>query len=229
MTRALFALLLVAAPTAVLAGRPLTTEDASVLDDKRCQFEAWIDRGRDASQAWLAPACNLGAGIEWQAGIARTRESGRSFTTSTYAQAKGLFKEIDEASRWGVGWVVGVNRDPRREAQRGWKDPYALMPVSVAVGDALVHANLGLSRNRAERRDTSVWGAALEIPGARVTWLAEAFGEGSEKPFVRAGARIGVVKDVFEVDVTIVGRPGGTREERYLSLGVFWQSGRFLP
>jgi hypothetical protein len=230
VTRALFALLLIAASTAALAGRPLTTEDASVLDDKRCQVEAWIDRGRDASQAWLAPACNFGGGIEWQAGIARTRESGRSVTTATYAQAKGLFKEIDDASRWGVGWVVGVNRDPRREAQRGWKDPYALVPASFAAGDALIHANLGWSRDRAERRDRSIWGTAIEVPGgARVTWLAEAFGEGSQKPFLRAGARIGVVKDVFEIDVTIVSRPGGTREERYISLGVFWQSGRLLP
>ena len=230
MTRALFALLLIAAPTASLAGRPLTTEVASVLDDKRCQVEAWVDRGRDASQAWLAPACNFGAGIEWQAGLGRTRESGRSVTSATYAQAKGLFKEIEDASPWGVGWVVGVNRDPLREVQRGWKDPYALVPASVAVGEALIHANLGWSRNRAERRNTSVWGAALEIPaGARVTWVAEAFGEGSEKPFLRGGARISLVKDMFDIDVTVVSRPGGTRQERYISLGVFWQSGRFLP
>ena len=230
MKRALFALLLVAAPTASLAGRPLTTEDASVLEDQRCQVEAWIDRGRDASQAWLAPACNFSAGIEWQAGIARTRESGRSFTTATYAQAKGLFKESDDASPWGVGWVVGINRDLLRETHRGWKDPYVLVPASVALGDVLIHANLGWSRDRAERRDRSIWGAAIEIPaGTHVTWVAEAFGEGSEKPFLRAGARIGVVKEVLDIDVTVVSRPGGTREERYISLGVFWQSGRFLP
>ena len=230
MTRLVFALLLFAAPTACLAGRPLTTEDASVLEDKRCQLEAWIDRARDSSQSWVVPACNFGAGIEWQAGIARARESGRGFTSATYAQAKGLFKEIDDASAWGVGWVVGVNRDPLRETRRGWKDPYALVPVSIALGDALVHANVGASRNRAERRTRSMWGAALEIPGgAHVTWVGEAFGEGSEKPFLRAGARIGLVKDVLDLDLTVVSRPGGTREERYLSLGVFWQSGRFLP
>lgn len=230
MRRALFALLLAAAATASFAARPLTTEDASILDDKRCQVEAWIDRGRDVSQAWLAPACNFGGSIEWQAGIARTREAGRSFTSATYAQAKGILKEIDDASPWGAGWVVGVNRDPPRQARRGWKDPYALLPGSVAVGDALLHANIGWSRNRAERRDTAVWGAAVEIPGgARATWVAEAFGEGSERPFVRAGARIGVVKDVFDIDVTFVSRPGGAREERYICLGLFWQSGRFLP
>ena len=38
-----------------------------------------------------------------------------------------------------------------------------------------------------------------------------------------------LVKDVLDLDLTVVTRPGGTREERYLSLGVFWQSGRFLP
>ena len=230
----LLAPLLVTAPATTFAGRPLTTEDASVLEDKRCQLEAWVDRTREASVAWLVPACNFGRGIEWQAGVARARESGRGFTSAAYAQAKGLFKDIEGASPWGVGWVAGITRDPLRESRRGWQDPYVLVPASVALGDAmgaaLLHANLGWTRNRAERRDTAIWGVALEVPGpAQLTWVGEAFGEGAARPFFRGGARWSVVKDAFDVDLTIVSRPGATREERYLSLGVFFQSGRFLP
>ena len=212
------------------AGRPLTTEDASVLEHGRCQVESWVDRGDEITDAWLAPACNVGLGIEWQLGLGRTRFAGRWSTSQTYAQAKGLFKEIDEGSPWGVGWVLGVAREPLRETRRGWHDPYVLVPASLAVGEALVHANVGVLRNRAEQRDIVIWGAAFELPaGERLTWVGEAFGESSERPFLRAGARFNIVKDVFDIDLTVVARPGGTREERYISLGVFWQSGRFLP
>jgi len=230
LRRALLLLTLLAAAGAALAGRPLTTEDADVLGDKRCQVESWIDRTSDTSIAWLAPACNFGLGIEWQVGFSRSRVAGQSFASESYAHAKGLFKAIDEHSRWGVGWVVGIARDPLRETRRGWQDPYVIVPATVALGDVLVHANLGWSRNRAEARDRSIWGAAVEVPGGeRLTWVAEAFGEGSGNPFLRGGVRMNVVKDVFDVDLTVVSRPGGVREERYISLGVFWQSGRFLP
>jgi hypothetical protein len=230
LRRALLAFTFLAAAGTVFASRPLTTEDADILGDKRCQLESWVDRGDDHAIAWLAPACNFGLGIEWQAGLSRTRASGRTFASESYLQAKGLFKEIDAHSRWGFGWVVGIARDPLRATRRGWQDPYVIIPASAAWGDALVHANLGWSRNRAEGRDRSIWGAALEVPGGeRLTWVAEAFGEGPGNPFLRGGVRVRLVKDVFEADLTIVSRPGGTREERYLSLGVFWQSGRLLP
>ena len=230
VSRLLAAGLVLAAGTPALAGRPLTTEDASVLDHGRCQVEAWVDHGDDLTTGWLVPACNFGLGIEWQVGAARTRVDSRWSTSQTYAQAKGLFKEIDDGSPWGVGWVVGVAREPLRETHRGWHDPYVLVPASVAFGEVLVHANLGWLRNRAEGRDYTLWGAAVEVPGGeRLTWVAEAFGAGSGNPFLRAGARFSLVKDVLDLDLTVVTRPGGTREERYLSLGVFWQSGRFLP
>lgn len=58
---------------------------------------------------------------------------------------------------------------------------------------------------------------------------AEVFGENAERPFVRAGVRLRLVKDELDLDLTVVARPGGTRDERFVSLGVFWQSGRWLP
>ena len=221
---------LVALSGSAFAGRPLATEDASVLEEKRCQVEAWIDRARTASESWLAPACNFGGGIEWEAGFARGRESGRSFDTQSYAQVKGLLRELDDASTWGLAWVAGISRDALRESRRGWQDPYALLAVSVQSGTVLLHSNIGWTRDRARRRDIALWGVATEVAaGERITWVGEAFGAGSEKPFLRGGARLSVVKDTVEVDLTVVNRPGGTRQERYISLGVFWLSGRFLP
>jgi len=208
-------------------GRPLSTEDASVLEAGRCQVEAWIDRSRDESVGWLAPACNVGANIEWQVGGARTRADGAHRFSEAYAQAKTVFTAED--APWGVGLVVGVARRPLQEAHRGWVNPYAIVPLTFAVGEAAIHLNAGWGRDRLEQRNVTLWGIAAEVPvGERVALVGEAFGENSERPFLRGGVRLSVVKDVFDVDLTIARKPGGTRDERFVSLGVFWQSDRFL-
>jgi hypothetical protein len=208
-------------------GRPLSTEDAAVLEEGRCQVEAWIDRGRDESVGWFVPACNAGANIEWQAGGARTRADGVHRFTEAYAQAKTVFTPPDAA--WGVGLVAGVTRRPLQEAHRGWVNTYVIVPVSIAIGDAALHLNAGWARYRHEDRNVTLWGVAGELPaGEGLTLVAEAFGENSQRPFLRAGGRWAVVKEVLDLDLTVVAKPGGTRDERFVYLGVFWQSDRFL-
>ena len=36
-------------------GRPLTTDDAAIVEDKACLLETWGDRSRDATIGWAAP------------------------------------------------------------------------------------------------------------------------------------------------------------------------------
>ncbi len=108
MTRAalLVALLL---PGIALAGRPLSTEDASTLDDKACQLESWVDRTRgDTTHLFVVPACSY-FDTEFQLGAARTRESGSSFTSATFFQAKHAFRSVDDGA-WGIGLVAGLAR-----------------------------------------------------------------------------------------------------------------------
>ena len=215
--------------TPALAGRPLSTEDASVLEEGRCQVESWVDRSREDTNAWLVPACNFGAGIEWQVGGARQWAEGTGKFAAADAQAKTVFKPITDESPWGIGLVAGVVKDPKDEDHRGWEHPYAIVPLTFAAGEALIHLNAGWARNNHDRRSATLWGIAGELPATeRLTLVAEAYGENSSRPFLRAGGRYSVVKDVFDVDLTIVTRPGGDRSERFVSLGVFWQSGRFL-
>ena len=227
MRAVLWALLAVSLPA--IAGRPLTTDNASVLDDKRCQVESWWDRSRESSQAWLVPACNFGGGIEWQLGTARTRAEGDSHFSAAYLQAKTVLRSLDPSS-WGAGVAAGLMRHPANQRFRGFENPYVNVPVSFAVGSGLVHVNAGWNRDREARRDVTTWGVAGEMPVTpRVTAVAEAFGRNREHPFLRAGGRVSVIRDSLDLDLTLVTRPGGTRDERFVSLGVFWQSGRFLP
>ena len=208
-----------------LGGRPLSTEDASTLADKHCQVEAWVDSSRDYTQSWLVPACNFGAGIEWQVGGARTREEGRSAFSEAYFQAKTVLRSLDD-SPWGYGVVGGVVRRPLAESHRGWENPFVLVPVSIAVGaGALVHMNVGAFRDRAESRTVTLWGVAGEAPVAPRTHLvAEVFGENASRPFLRAGIRFSAIADRLDLDLTAVARPGGTRDERFVSIGLTWVS-----
>ena len=225
-----FWVLLVALPAH--AGRPLTTDDAAIVDAKACQLEAWVDRGKDATTGWLVPACNFGLDTEIQAGFGRTRADGETRFSEAYLQAKTLLRAMTEHEPWGVGLVVGVARHPHNETQRGWSNPYVLVPFTQLICNTPLtfHAQVGWSRDRETRRDVTVWGAALETEvGKRLTLFGEVYGQNSEKPFVRIGGRWSAIKDRLDVDLTWVTRLGGASEERFLSLGLTWQSGVFLP
>ena len=222
--------LLLALALPAMGARPLTTDDAAVAEDKSCQVESWIDRARDASTGWVVPACNFGAGIEWQMGFARTREDGESHHSEAFAQVKTLLRTPRDDSPWGVGLTMGLTRRPLAQSHRGFENPYVLVPVSFTAGDLTIHIQPGWARDRELRRDVTVWGIAGEYSATeRLVVLAETFGENAARPYVRAGVRYVVVKDRFEVDLTYVTRAGGLREERYVSLGLAMFSGPILP
>jgi hypothetical protein len=220
-------------PGLALAGRPLSTEDASTLDDKACQLEAWADRTRgNVSDFNFVPACSV-FDTEFQLGAIRTREAGSTFTSATYFQAKHAFRNVDDGA-WGIGLVAGLARSLEREAKNDWGDPYFIVPVSFGLGEdkdtrALLHLNIGTTRNRAEARNLTIWGIAIEKPvTARLTLLAEGFGENTRDPFIRAGGRYTVI-DKFDVDLTYVTRAGGEKADRFWSFGFHWETSPFLP
>ncbi len=213
-------------PVCANAGRPLATEDASILEPGACQLELWVDRSREARDAWAAPACNFGGGIEWQVAGARTFEQGRGALSAALVQAKTVFRSVDD-SPWGIGFIAGATRFPRRETETGWGDPYVLVPASMKIGegDNLVHANIGWLRDRSGQRNLTLWGVAFEAPmGESLTLLGETYGENSRNPFLRIGGRINAVKDQLDFDLTYVVRQGGTRAERFISLGLYYKT-----
>lgn len=214
----------------VLAGRPLLTEDAAILDEKRCQLDAWGDHGREARVAWLAPACNIGAGIEWQAGFARERKEGDYRHVEAYAQGKALLRTVRVDSPWGVGVIAGVTRRRHSESRGGWRSPYVQIPVSFDLGNLLVHVQPGWTRDADARRDFALWGVAAEYPASeRLTLLAEAFGQERERPWSRAGLRWTAINDTLHLSLTYVARIDGRPAERYANAGFTWQSPPFLP
>jgi hypothetical protein len=218
-------------PLAAFAGRPLSTEDADSLDDKACQVEAWIDRSRVETQAWMVPACNFGLGIEWQFGFSRSWSEGTSRFPEAYVQGKSVWGTLREGG-WGVGVVGGVVRRANEPEASGWENPYAIAIFSSAVGTAgtNVHLNLGWARDAAQKQNSTLWAAAVEHPlPAGVTLLAESFGNDRDKPFFRVGGRYAAIKDRLDLDLSFVTRSGGNKSDRFISLGLHAQADRFLP
>lgn len=216
----LLPILLAVAPKAH-AGRPLGTEDASVLEQGRCQLEAWVDRTREGtSTAWTVPACTIGLGIEWQAGAARTREGGESRFSEAYVQGKRVLLSPDEHPV-GVGVVAGLIRRPLNENHRGWNHPFVLIPLTHNLTDTtLLHGNFGWARDREGNRDLAIWGIAAETAITPAwTVLAEAFGENRERPCFRVGARWTAIPNRLDLDLSAVARSGGTRSDRLISVG----------
>ena len=217
------------ASIAAHAGRPLSTEDAATLEDKACQVEAWVDRSRVETRAWAVPACNFGWGVEWQAGFARSRADGHSEFSESYVQGKKVLVAPTEGTA-GFGIVAGVARFVRRETYRAYDDPYAIVPVTwIMSADTSMHFNLGWTRDRNAKSDSTLWGVAGEHAIThKITLVAEAFGTDRERPFGRIGARLNAAKGL-DFDFTVVGRSGGSSADRYLSIGLTWASSPFLP
>ena len=218
------------ASLAAYAGRPLTTEDAATLEDKACQVEAWIDRGSDFTSAWAVPACNFGWGIEWQAGFARRKdEAAPTSYDESYFQAKKVLVAPTEGG-WGYGLVVGVSRFLHRPSHRGYDDPYVIVPVTwTPDAPTAIHLNIGWTRDRDQKIDSTLWGIAGERNiTERVTLVGEVFGDDRTRPFMRVGTRINAMKGL-DFDLTYVTRSGGTSADRYISLGLTWASVPFLP
>src|SRR5262249_14686025 len=145
---------------------------------------------------------------------------------------KAMWQAVDN-NPWGLGIVVGLLRHVQQEEVGGWENPYVVVPLSFRPGGlegTLVHVNLGWLHDRLEHRDKTLWGLAFgALVGQRVTLLGEAFGENANRPFLRFGGRFNAIKDQLDFDLTFVTRSGGTRDERFISVGLYWQTGRVLP
>jgi hypothetical protein len=211
-------------------GRPLTVEDASVVEDHGCQVEAWIDRSREATTGWIVPACNFFWNTEWQAGFARSRE-GQTRFSDAYVQAKTLLREVKDDA-WGFATVVGATRHPLNAVHRGYDNPYALAVLTVPVGKAptLLHGQVGWLHDREKSRDVALWGIAAESPvHPSLALLGEVFGENGNRPFWRVASRWTAIPNRLDVDLSFLSRAGASTAERFVSVGVTWQTGRLVP
>jgi len=203
--------LLVAAPSA-LAGRPLQTEDAGVLEPRSCEVEGATLRTRAAGvtarDSTLALAC--GFGLSSQAGIAisRSQASGeRARAAELFGKTRLRQGQGDETPALTLAWALGMSRTDG--AAEGWQQANRELNLvySAPAGPGSVHLNLGHARDQASRLRSTTWGAAYEHEGVDaggVKWqpMAELFGDDREGAWWNLALRATVVPDRVFVDLS---------------------------
>lgn len=192
--------------SAARAAGPFITDDAGVLDQGRCQVEAFTrsETAYAGSEEWLLPACNF-FGPELTLGRNRIEGENR-----TIVQAKFPLRPL-ERGRPGFALSLGSFGG----------DPYVngIASFPLAREGAAVHANLGMIRHA--DADHGTWGVGIELPLPPPRWsgVVESFGERGAKPTLQLGIRFGLVEDRLQLSATS-GHQGSRPERRFYSFGV---------
>ena len=99
------------------AGRPLVTDDATIVDPRSCQLEAWFQRAQDgAIERWALPACNVGGKLELTLGGARLSDNRRT-ANAGLIQAKTVLRPL-EPGGWGLALSLADQFDPQSRPER---------------------------------------------------------------------------------------------------------------
>lgn len=225
--RRLLPLLLGLVVDAALAGEPLATDDASVLDQGTCQFEAWHRWSNSGGHVgWLVPACSVTDQVELGVGWARYREPDESGHTLFLLQAKTvLYRSPDD--RWSAGAVASAVHDTGRTTRRkGIHEAAALGLLSFnALDETLrLHVNAGVIYNHGEYT-TAAWGTAFEYD-FREGWTAmgELFRDAPGRPSYQVGLRYLLITDRVELFVSGGDRLHGGSDTWFAKFGVRFQT-----
>lgn len=197
-----------------MAGRPLVTDDAAIVDAHACQLEAWLHAEGDARTFWGLPACNPTGNLEITLGAAIPAGGETQPLRSQLFQLKTLLRPR-QADGWGLGLALGLQRVVRDGARH---EAYAYLAASrsLARDDTLLHFNLGALHRGATPALT--WGIALDRQVHERLWISlETFGENRGRAHYQLAVRHALMPDRLQVDASYGGHFGGGA--RTVSLG----------
>jgi hypothetical protein len=223
--RAACACLLACAAIPALAGRPMTVEDAAIVDPGQCQLETYAQHAPESNlnEYWATPACNIGGSWELAAGAAWMEDQIRT-THYGRLQAKTVFRPL-MAGGWGIGLVLAN----QFRAGRGLDGELsANVPLSFSLRDdsILLHLNAGLLRAvRAPRRIDTTWGVGAEFKlNERHSLTAEAYGQQRYGTRYQFGYAHALIPDHLQIDATWGRRLARGGKEPVLTLGLVLQN-----
>ncbi len=218
---AVLAIALAATAAVAHAGRPLDTEDATILDEGWCQLESWVFGSRSTTRYWLVPACNPFGNLELQVGYAREQPDGAPGHNDYLLQAKTLLKPL-EANGWGIGLSASAVRfGSDVERTSGYT---ALLIVSRSLADDRVrlHGNAGALYTQRTRRTSGLWGLAGEFDVTeRVTVLGEVVGVSGEGRLAQVGGRVWLVPERVSLDGTVGRSDFSGSTETIFTFGIY--------
>jgi hypothetical protein len=190
------------------AGRPMTTDDASITPMGECQLQSWVQRTNGMGELWLLPACSplarmeitLGGALRW------SDRSGRS-TLNTLGTMQFKFLLRDYApGEWGAAFSLGQSRGGADAAEdRVDARPFNLVTSYQAADKAFnLHFNVGVRRDEAHNETHATWAAAYEHhPADRLGAFVEVIGESAKPASLQTGFRYDVIPEHVSMNFTI--------------------------
>lgn len=213
------------ATSPALAGRPLQTEDAGVLERGACEIEAVLEQAGPAAARvrgqGLGAGCGVGAGVQLGASLAAERADGERSRGAALG-AKWRLAGGDD----GPQLTLTAGADWLKAGGSGWQQAGAGLGLvaTLPVPGGAVHAAVAHGRDRPGRRDTTSWGLAWELDeralGA-LAWapMAELLGDDRDGAAFNLGLRLALQADRLWLDASWGRRLAGERE-RLVTLGL---------
>jgi hypothetical protein len=222
LARSALALLLAAAGTHAMAGRPLGTEDAGTNPQAQCQIEAWVDAAAEGKATHLAPACGLIDGLELGAEWIKASPSDE--------QPQGRALALKWAPEWLAwqGWRFGAKVATVSSKAPGESSWHQAATGAMAIASLpldpqwTLHLNLGRQRNKLEQVSSNTYGAALVwTPHERWVVFGELNGDSKTPAHQSVGVRYWLLPDQLGLDVT-GSRSNATPDSRCWGVGIGW-------
>lgn len=184
-------------PAAALAGRPLITEDAGVLERGACEVEGFHAQASAGGSSALANSLQLGCGLGLNSQIALAAATTRAGSDRERGLAlggkTGLWQaEGDDAPALTLAWGLAWSR-PDGQSRRHAGTALNLVYSAPAFAGTTWHANLGHARDEIARQRSTTWAFALEHEGfdvgVKLAPMAELAGDDREAPLWNLGLR----------------------------------------
>ena len=213
----------------LLAGQPMVTDDAAIVDDKACQVETWMDRNAESATYWILPACNFTGNLELTVGGGWRHKARSTRNSQVVLQGKTIFKSLD-ANGWGLGLVAGTlwHQGTDRRAH----ELYSYLPVSLSFNDdrIMVHGNLGWNRDSEKRVSHLQWDIAAEAVVVKpLSLFGEVFGKEQGHPSFQFGFWYWIVPERMNINAAYRNRFGAPAGGYWFSVGLSFFSIPFLP
>lgn len=209
-----------------VAGRPLSTEDAGVLDPGSCELESYLGLSREpASPDSRLQSVQLGCGAVEGTQLALLHQRGRSGATRTRSLAVAGKTRLHDGGEahpsWALAWGLGQTDDGSGaglRADQAYLNGVASWPLSAHL---MLHGNLGWSHSRLAGQSRTSWAVALEKAATdHLDLMGELFDDDrSHSPWLQLGLRWAVLPDRLWLDASQGWQSGGTRA-RAFTLGL---------
>jgi hypothetical protein len=212
------------------AGRPFATEDAGVLEQRRCEVESYRTATRDKSPAresqwWFQGGCGIGGKTQLGVGGGRRRVDGAGVSGAALVGKTAIYAMPNDGPSFTAAYSFSSSKSP----ESSWKQPWsswqqggtsAALVVSVPGSNTQQwHANLGWLRSREAPRNATWWALGWERGlGEAFNIGAEVYGTDREAAWVGLGGRW-LFRENLGFDVSLARQTNGLHAQQW-SLGL---------